>query len=154
MKQEADKTMFKKLKISDCRFGVIESISKYAIVFLAVVLGTLYCVQIRQGRSGNSQVIVQATEFDFGKVQPGTELQHLFTVGNRGAQRLVLNLDECGCGEDSSGHVILLPGDQTQIPVSMTVQDHADNQTKSLMVTTSDPDKPRIEFRIRAQAIL
>ncbi len=104
--------------------------------------------------SGVARVTADTTEFDFGRVELGTELQHHFTLSNRGKQRLVLILDRCGCGEDETGHMILIPGERVRIPVSMTVQNHSKRQKKSLTIITNDPANPRIELQISAQVAL
>lgn len=124
----------------------------------AVVLGGIMFVMRadkQQTRAAESQtpvarVAVSNTEFDFGRVKPGVELSHHFTVGNGGTRRLVLNVEDCGCGDGITSHVILMPGDQTQIPISMTAESHSEHQQRSLAITTSDPANPRIEFQIHA----
>jgi hypothetical protein len=99
------------------------------------------------------QVVVGHTQHDFGAVAAGQTLRHRFAVKNRGRTRIVLNRDTCGdCGDDPQpGHIILGPGEETEIPVVLKTTGKTGPLRRVLQITTSDPRLPKIRFTVTAQ---
>ncbi len=145
--------MMNPMKQSNWRLGLTLQVA------VLIACGGLYLAspaddgkaQTIESQPSQPRLLVDATEYAFGQTEPGTTLLHDFSIRNLGTQRLVLNLDDCGCSEDTVGHMIVLPGDHVRIPVSMTIKPWPQRQQRIATITTSDPQVPRIEFRISAQ---
>lgn len=98
-----------------------------------------------------AQLTVDSTEYEFPQAEPGTTVEHEFLIRNSGSKRLVLNLDECGCGKPVAEPMILLPGEKMTIPVSMKVRPYPKRQYHVASFTTSDPQYPRVDLRLVAE---
>ena len=137
-------------------------------VLFAYVAGTLilcglllavqaYFLQPKATASADSgsQLVVEATRHDFGRVTGGVVLRHEFTMRNRGTTRIVLNQDGCGgCGDDTiDGYVIVPPGGQLQLPLTLETAGQSGSLRRVVTITTSDPHRPRIEFTLTAQIV-
>lgn len=124
--------------------------------FAATLVGcgtyvTAHACFLNAETSETPRLWVATTEHDFGQVQPGATLRHLFTVRNVGAKRVVLHLNSCNCSADTFDNQILGPGDQVGIPVRLTTGTQQGRYQRTTKITTSDPHHPQIEFTVKAQ---
>lgn len=94
---------------------------------------------------------VDETEHEFPEAEPGATLEHDFLIRNAGSRRLVLNRDECGCGKLVAEPLIVMPGEQATIAASIKVQSYPKRQQQVVVYTTSDPQRPEIEFTLVAE---
>jgi len=96
--------------------------------------------------------VVPKALHDFGRVAAARTLRHEFTIHNRGTSRLVLNRNTCGgCEADSSPpHIILAPGEETPIAVTLHTEGQRDPRRRVATVTTRDPYRPRIDSTVTA----
>jgi hypothetical protein len=75
-----------------------------------------------------------------------------FKIGNQGSRRLVLNErdQQCDCGGRAVRTIILAPGQTTQIQVPFDTQTATGLVESSISFTTSDPQQPILDFKVRA----
>lgn len=134
---------------------------RVALVYVAgaLVCGGLYLAARGHVKpaaaSSEPQLAVDAVQFDFGRVRPGAVLEHTFTVQNRGPGRIVLNRnDGCNCRDDDlAGSVIVPPGGQSPVPVTLAVSTRPGPQRRVATITTSDPRRPRLDFTLTAEVV-
>lgn len=85
-------------------------------------------------------------EFDFGHVDEGVELEHVFTVSNTGTKPLQIERahSTCGCTVPSLPKSKLNPGESTRITVKLDTSMKQDQVTKTVDVDSDDPARPKV----------
>jgi len=153
-----EKSMLKKFvnRVSDRRKSIVKRSAITASCLIGLGLMTYYRGQAEMMHSKTevARAVIETTEYDFGEVEPGEELCHRFSLRNGGTHRLVLNLADCGCGEGMTDHLVLMPGEKIEIPVRMKVHSRWKQQHQLLVISTSDPQNPRIELLVRGKAAI
>jgi hypothetical protein len=95
----------------------------------------------------NAKISFTELSHDFGKVEEGIELTHIFKFKNTGDGILIINSVNAGCGCTGvmmSDKKEYSEGEEGEIKVSFNTQGRSGLQSKNVIVTTNDPDMPEI----------
>jgi hypothetical protein len=105
--------------------------------------------------SGDSQAIaeVDRDSWDFGKCPPGASLQAVFSVHNRGTQRLILHKlnGDCDCVSSADPEVIVEPGAVVVLKPRLD-SSHASGRLRvETSYSTNDVRKPLLRLIMTAE---
>ena len=92
------------------------------------------------------QVGVQQSEHNFGDINQGDVVTHSFVIANNGGDLLKISSVKasCGCTAANPDKNELKPGESTNIVVTFNSKGRKGPQTKTVTVTTNDPEKPQV----------
>jgi hypothetical protein len=97
---------------------------------------------------------VDPAEVDLGKVPPGESRKGYFTVRNSGTRSLLINLrSDCGCLTATADPVVP-PGGEVRIEVELRTEKLRGEVANAVVLTTNDPERPRISVPVRANVTL
>ncbi len=102
------------------------------------------------------KVAVQQLDHDFGNINEGDVVKHIYVVSNNGGDVLKI-LDvraSCGCTAANPDKKELKPGESTDILVSFNSKGRKGPQNKTVTVTTNDPEKPSISLTFKCNVIV
>jgi hypothetical protein len=90
------------------------------------------------------------TEFNFGTVTQGDKITHEFAFKNTGKSDLYIrNLKaSCGCTAVSSTEEAIKKGETSSIKAVFNTRGKSNKQTKSITVTTNDPQHPTMVIKM------
>ena len=90
------------------------------------------------------RLILEAPDFDFGEVTPGTVLKHQFKATNAGDAALSISRlqPECGCTTAVVGKKTLAPGESTELEADFNTAGESGSVRKMVQVTSDDPASP------------
>jgi hypothetical protein len=95
---------------------------------------------------------VPESNYDFGQVEEGGKLTHVFTLKNLGGG--VLHIDQvrssCGCTAAAVKTKEIAPHGEGQIEVTFDTNHRSGDQRKSITVTSDDPIRPSVNLEIHA----
>jgi len=88
------------------------------------------------------RIVFNRTEHDFGRVEQGTRVRHVYGFANQGGQDLsVYRLRTgCGCSARWSGNGIVPPGGYGTIEVELDTGDDFGLQRRTVTVYSNDPE--------------
>lgn len=109
--------------------------------FTILLLVSAMCLAQAQG---HPRLILEAPDFDFGQVTPGTVLKHQFKATNAGDAALSISRlqPECGCTTAVVGKKTLAPGESTELEVDFNTAGESGSVRKMVQVTSDDPASP------------
>jgi Protein of unknown function (DUF1573) len=108
---------------------------------MVVALGTLTaCARARGGLVG------EPTLYDFGTVEQGTPIQHVFVLKNATRVPLLLRgtTSSCGCTTSDMDDRTLRAGQLVAVNVALDTTNLAGKTTKTVIIRTSDPRYPGV----------
>ncbi len=93
---------------------------------------------------GQSKIVFEETEFDFGAINQGETVTHVFKFVNEGSAPLVISRIKtpCGCTAPSWSKEPIAPGDSGEITVSFNSTGKVGNQIKALPVIFNSEMSP------------
>jgi uncharacterized cupredoxin-like copper-binding protein len=102
------------------------------------------------------KVGVQQLTHDFGNIKVGEVVSHTFVISNNGGDLLKINnvKASCGCTAASPDKKELKPGESTNIVVTFNSKGRKGPQTKTVTVSTNDPEKPQVTLTIKCNIIV
>lgn len=102
------------------------------------------------------KVGTQQLTHDFGDINQGDVVNHSFVIANNGGDLLkILDVKAaCGCTAAKPDKSELKPGESTNIAVSFNSKGRKGPQTKTVTVTTNDPEKPQVTFTFKCNIIV
>ncbi len=91
--------------------------------------------------------------WDFGRVQAGQVVKHVFTFINTSPSLLAINAinTSCGCTVPEVKKKSLAPGESTEIEVSFNSLGYAGPVQQYVYVHTDQADNPVVKFTIKAE---
>lgn len=100
---------------------------------------------------GDAVIELGESDHFFGTVDPGSSLTHQFKLRNTGNRRLILVEEVCACAKDKENALIVPPGEQ--IDLALTLKAPAENVVITLQrrFTTNDPKRPRFALTVSAK---
>lgn len=100
---------------------------------------------------GTSKLVMQESEFDFGTIDAGITVKHVFTFVNEGSAPLVISKinTPCGCTAPIWSKEPIEPGQTGEITVTFNSTGKAGNQVKSLSIIYNSEMSPTM-FTIKA----
>jgi uncharacterized cupredoxin-like copper-binding protein len=101
------------------------------------------------------KVGVQQLNHDFGNINQGDVVNHSFVIANNGGDLLkIIDVKaSCGCTAANPDKKELQPGESTNIAVSFNSKGRKGPQTKTITVSTNDPEKPQVTLTIKCNII-
>lgn len=92
-----------------------------------------------------------ATEFDFGKVDSGAVVEHVYVFTNTGDQTLEIKdvRPSCGCTTAGDWDKTVAPGQTGKIPVRFNSGGYGGIIHKSVSVTSNDSTKPEVTLQLQ-----
>lgn len=97
-----------------------------------------------------SRAAVDASEFDFGTLDPGATSNHVFVIRNDGLEPLMLGDPQpsCSCAGANFSRRLVPPGESAELNIAWTVGDKQGPFSVGLTLPTSDPQHNSLYFRI------
>ncbi len=88
---------------------------------------------------------------DFGRVEIGNEVRHVFAVSNSGDRPLtvVAGRTDCACGITVGGSGTLAAGEAGWVEVAFDTRRSPGERRERFLVETNDPARPRVAFTLR-----
>jgi len=104
---------------------------------------------------GQPRLVLEATQFDFGKINPGATVSHRFKASNTGDAPLTISKlsPSCGCTSTLVGKETLAPGESTELEVSFNSAGEHGVISKSVAVESDDPVSPRQTLNFQAEVL-
>jgi hypothetical protein len=95
-------------------------------------------------RSAAPAIAFAESAYDFGVVNEGTPLRHVFEVRNRGTAPLLLSgvATSCGCTAATLGDTTIPPGGSGPLEVKMDTHGQHGKGTRTITVSSNDPRHP------------
>lgn len=87
---------------------------------------------------------------DFGTIEEGEKVSHIFTFVNTGEEPLIINdvKSACGCTSKEWPKEPIAPGAESQIIVEFNSKGKAGNQTKTITINANtDPNPTRLTIK-------
>lgn len=104
-----------------------------------------------KAQSGEPAIEFDMRVHDFGLVNEGDTLRHVFQVRNRGTAPLLLSdvRTSCGCAAATLGVGTLPPGGSGPIEVTMDTHGERGKGSRSITLSSNDPRQPTSTLEIR-----
>jgi uncharacterized cupredoxin-like copper-binding protein len=120
------------------------------ILFLILTISVAGFAQLM-----SPKIIVQPTEHDFGKINQGDKVTHVFVITNSGGDLLIIEKVQasCGCTAANPEKNELTPGESTNLSVTFNSQGRHGAQKKNITIKSNDPENPLIKLTITATVI-
>lgn len=92
--------------------------------------------------------------FDFGTVQTGEQITHIFKLRNAGdATILITDIDSpCGCMESSKPENAIAPGEEVEFPVVLDLQGRSGAQNRRMFLRANHELQPSVVLTMRGHA--
>ena len=127
-----------------------KTIKMKKIIFSMLLLAVIGFAVIKidaEVKLSEKEAILEFNEmqFDFGKVQQGETLEHIFTFKNTGTANLIIESvhPSCGCtGATLGDKKEYAPGETGEIKVTFNTQGREGINSKSISVTSNDKKEP------------
>ncbi|MFH0981725.1 MAG: DUF1573 domain-containing protein [Planctomycetota bacterium] len=106
-----------------------------------------------EAETAGPRVVIAEPEKDFGEFWAGAELAHSFAVKNTGTQTLEIVQVRASCGCTSTGYDKQIePGAEGKINVKVKTANFNGRFSKSVTVTTNDPNSSTITLKLAGVA--
>ncbi len=114
------------------------------IMLLSLLLGALCGCSAKPA----PKISFDVERFDFGNVEEGVELKHIFKITNEGNAPLQINdvYSSCGCTTPKLTKSDLQPGESTDLNVIADTSMKQDQVTKEVSVSSNDPHRPIVNI--------
>ncbi|MDT8419084.1 MAG: DUF1573 domain-containing protein [Desulfuromonadales bacterium] len=101
------------------------------------------------------RVKVESSSYDFGEVVQGDKVEYLFRFRNVGDDVLVIDSvhSSCGCTAALLSAKRIAPGDTGEIRTNFDSSNFRDAVTKTITMTTNDPENSTVRFQLQGQVI-
>jgi hypothetical protein len=105
--------------------------------------------------AGAPRLTVAAPVFDFGSVERGTRIEHVFKVRNDGDAPATVDTDRrvCACTVGTGDKRLLAPGQEAWITVAVDTRRLAGATAKAVTVRTNDPASPAIKLVMQGRVL-
>ena len=101
------------------------------------------------------KAIIDATEFEFGRMEVGEERSHVFTLRNEGSVPLVIKkgASTCQCTLSELEKGELPAGESMKVTLKWKPTAQAENFRKSADIMTNDPDHQLITLQLKGMVV-
>jgi len=115
-------------------------LGRTAIGLAGILLGA--ALAARAGADAGGRVVVPEQTWDFGTVEQGTKVEHVFRLANRGSDTLRIDhvKSSCGCTVGVASARDVPAGGEGRITVTLDTARMAGRTNKVVSVHTSDPE--------------
>jgi hypothetical protein len=137
---------------------IVEAFARKRFLSQWILCGALGIVGLIAGSFLAQQrqpvLAVKATTYDFGQIEPNTDVKHSFEIKNVGGKPLEIKRVDISCGCITDAHVgtaILAPGKKTDLFVTWESPSYEKHIQEAITLQTNDPSQPSQQFVIEAQ---
>lgn len=115
-----------------------------AACVLAFLTGIVYVAVVGIEEPAPKGVFLNGTRFNFGVIDDGQSVKHVFLLKNTGNKDLVVKklVSGCGCTGAKASQMTICPGQTCEIEVSYKGRFKEGNDTVPVWVETNDPKNP------------
>ena len=101
------------------------------------------------------KLILQQSNYDFGDIQQGEKVSHIFVLSNGGGDLLkISNVSaSCGCTAAAPEKNELGPGESTNLNVTFNSAGRMGKQSKTVRIYSNDPNNPEMLLSITGNVI-
>jgi len=101
------------------------------------------------------KLLVQPINHDFGTIEQGEKVSHVFVLTNNGGDLLtILNVQtSCGCTAAKPDKNELAPGESTNLKVTFNSQGRHGAQKKNITIKSNDPENPLLKLTISGTVV-
>ena len=101
------------------------------------------------------QIVCAETVFDFGERDNAGFVEHDFPIRNAGTLPLEIRnvRASCGCTAVKPSRNVVQPGDSAAISARFDLRGRNGMQTKTITVTSNDPEKPDLVLQLKGTAM-
>lgn len=112
-------------------------------------------ISVIYGQKAGARLEFLEDGHDFGNVQEGKIVEHIFNFINTGSDTLIIKdvSSSCGCTAAITTQNKIAPKEKGSIRVSFDTQGRMGQQTKIVYVTSNDIDKPSKTLMIKANIV-
>ena len=98
---------------------------------------------------------VLKTQYDFGKVNEGKVVDHVFTIKNSGDSLLTIKevKTSCGCTAAMVNKKELAPGEEGELKVELNTANRSGKMTRNITIISNDPKEPQKYLTIYADVL-
>lgn len=109
------------------------------------------CANVAYANS-KPQIKIDQNTFDFGQLQEGVKVEHVFNLTNEGTALLRIGKlrTNCECTVATVKNAKLKPGESTELKVVMDTTMKIRDTEKTVKISSNDPDHPSITVSIIA----
>ena len=95
---------------------------------------------------------LKETEYDFGTIDEGIEVRHVFSLRNAGSKRLEIKtaFSTCGCTIPHIKHREIAPGQTGELDVLLDTSMKQGQVSKPIEIHSNDPENPVTTIHIKA----
>ena len=100
-------------------------------------------------------ISVEKSTHDFGTINQGQKVDHLFTVKNRGDEPLTITQirSSCGCTAATLSTKTIPPGKSGEVKVTFDSTNFADQVTKTVHLDSNDPRNPSTVLTMQGKIV-
>ena len=134
------------MRSSDVRIAVVGVLAGCVITGTVIIFFALNA----DGPRGPIAHVPDGRLYDFGEIQEGDSIRHVFSIQNTGTEALkILRVATgCGCTSARTNKTEVKPGGNAEIEVTYTGRRIKDRESVSALVETNDLTNPFLEFII------
>ena len=120
------------------------------ILFLIIIISVAGFAQLM-----GPKLLVQPTEHNFGKINQGDKVSHVFVITNSGGDLLIIEHVQasCGCTAATPEKNELAPGESTNLEVVFNSAGRNGAQKKNITIKSNDPENPLVKLVVTATVI-
>lgn len=98
---------------------------------------------------------VDNTEFNFGKINQGEKVEHVYVVTNSGKSDLQIRKvsASCGCTAVQPSKNVIAPGESVDIKTVFNSAGKTGNQNKTVTIITNDPKKSKLILWVKGEVV-
>ena len=98
---------------------------------------------------------VDNTEFKFGKIKQGENVEHTYVLTNSGKSDLVIRKVKasCGCTAVQPEKKVIPPGESVNIKTVFKSAGKVGNQNKTVTIITNDPNKSKMILWVKGEVV-
>lgn len=124
---------------------MLSKILSFFILFYSLALGQVL----------GPKVSVPGIEYNFGNVQPGSNLAHRFVIynGGDGTLKLYVLRTSCRCVSAILDRYEVAPSDSASLQVSYNLSKSLGDQREFIFVRTNDPNNPELKLQVKATVL-
>lgn len=121
---------------------------KWSCALAAAAIAGQLCYTLEANASG--KLVLDADRFDFGHVDEGARVQHVFKITNSGDSELVLQQPyaTCGCTLPKITKRKLAPGETTDLIVVVDTAMKQNKVTKTVIIPSNDNEHPVVHVNL------
>lgn len=122
---------------------------------VAVFVGLLFVAGTLQADQPLPRLVIEAPAYDFGAVEQGTTVEHVFLVRNAGTASLRVDRVQasCACASGMTAGRVIAPGDTAWVDMRLDTAKLAGRTTKVLALDTNDPWTPRFGLALSGEVL-